>query len=90
MKKMVIALEDKELYIGNGREIKNLYKNLEKHFVAFSIFEDEPDLRIFRNYGLMISHDEQVGGYPTITIINSSDIVEMLLDDMLYLFEKEW
>ena len=90
MKKMDITLENKELYIGNGREIKSLYKNLEKHFVAFSIFEDEPDFNIFKNYGLMISNDEQVGGYPTITVINSSDIVEMLLDDILYLFEKEW
>ena len=89
MKKMDIALENKELYVGSGREIKSLYKNLEKHFVAFSIFEDDPELHIFRNYGLMISHDEQVGGYPTITIINSSDIVDMLLDDILYLFEKE-
>ena len=88
MKKMDIALENKELYIGNGREIKSLYKNLEKHFVAFSIFEESPKFNIFRNYGLLISHDEQVGGYPTITIINSSDIVEMLLDDILYLFER--
>ena len=81
---MNIALENTELYIGTGREIKNLYKNLEKHFVAFSIFEKSPKFNIFRNYGLLISHDEQVGGYPTITIINSSDIVEMLLDDMLF------
>ena len=86
MKKMNIALENTELYIGTGREIKSLYKNLEKHFVAFSIFEESPKFNIFRNYGLLISNDEQVGGYPTITIIHSSDIVEMLLDDMLYLF----
>ena len=85
MKKVKVSsvLEDKEMYIGSGREIKNLYKNLEKHFVAFSIFEESPKFKIFRNYGLMISNDEQVGGYPTITIINSSDIVEMLLDDVL-------
>ena len=89
MKKMDITFENKELYIGNGREIKSLYKNLEKHFVAFSVFEGEPNLPVFRNYGLMISHDEQIGGYPTITIINSSYLVEMLLDDILYLFEKE-
>ena len=85
MKKVKVSsvLEDKEMYIGSGREIKSLYKNLEKHYVAFSMFEDEPKFNIFRNYGLMISHDEQVGGYPTITIINSSDIVEMLLDGVL-------
>ena len=85
MKKVKVSsvIEDKEMYIGSGREIKSLYKNLEKHFVAFSMFEDEPKFNIFRNYGLMISHDEQVGGYPTITIINSSDIVEMLLDGVL-------
>ena len=85
MKKVKVSsvLEDKEMYIGSGREIKNLYKNLEKHFVAFSMFEGEPKFNIFRNYGIMISHDEQVGGYPTITIINSSDIVEMLLDGVL-------
>ena len=85
MKKVKVSsvIEDKEIYIGSGREIKNLYKNLEKHFVAFSMFEDEPKFNIFRNYGLMISNDEQVGGYPTITIINSSDIVEMLLDGVL-------
>ena len=81
--KVSSVIEDKEMYIGSGREIKNLYKNLEKHFVAFSIFEESPKFNIFRNYGLMISNDEQVGGYPTITIINSSDIVEMLLDDVL-------
>ena len=89
MKKMGITFENKELYIGNGREIKSLYKNLEKHFVAFSVFEDEPDFLVFRNYGLMISHDEQIGGYPTITIINPSDIVAMLHDDILYLLKKE-
>lgn len=85
MKKVKVnsVTEDKEMYIGSGREIKSLYKNLEKHFVAFSMFEDEPKFNIFRNYGLMISHDEQIGGYPTITIINSSDIVEMLLDGVL-------
>ena len=85
MKKVKVnsVIEDKEMYIGSGREIKNLYKNLEKHYVAFSMFEDEPKFNIFRNYGLMISNDEQVGGYPTITIINSSDIVEMLLDGIL-------
>ena len=85
MKKVKVSsvIEDKEMYIGSGREIKSLCKNLEKHFVAFSMFEDEPKFNIFRNYGLMISHDEQVGGYPTITIINSSDIVEMLLDGVL-------
>ena len=85
MKKVKVSsvIEDKEMYIGSGREIKNLYKNLEKHFVAFSMFEDEPKFNIFRNYGLMISNDEKVGGYPTITIINSSDIVEMLLDGVL-------
>ena len=85
MKKVKVSsvIEDKEMYIGSGREIKNLYKNLEKHFVAFSIFGESPKFNIFRNYGLMISHDEQVGGYPTITIINSSDIVEMLLDGVL-------
>lgn len=85
MKKVKVnsVIEDKEMYIGSGREIKSLYKNLEKHFVAFSMFEDEPKFNIFRNYGLMISNDEQVGGYPTITIINSSDIVEMLLDGVL-------
>ena len=85
MKKVKVSsvIEDKEIYIGSGREIKNLYKNLEKHFVAFSMFEDEPKFNIFRNYGLMMSNDEQVGGYPTITIINSSDIVEMLLDGVL-------
>lgn len=85
MKKVKVnsIIEDKEMYIGSGREIKSLYKNLEKHFVAFSMFEDEPKFNIFRNYGLMISRDEQVGGYPTITIINSSDIVEMLLDEVL-------
>ena len=85
MKKVKVSsvIEDKEMYIGSGREIKNLYKNLEKHYVAFSMFEDEPKFNIFRNYGLMISNDEQVGGYPTITIINSSDIVEMLLDGVL-------
>ena len=85
MKKVKVnsVIEDKEMYIGSGREIKNLYKNLEKHYVAFSMFEDEPKFNIFRNYGLMISNDEQVGGYPTITIINSSDIVEMLLDGVL-------
>ena len=85
MKKVKVSsvIEDKEMYIGSGREIKSLYKNLEKHYVAFSMFEDEPKFNIFRNYGLMISHDEQVGGYPTITIINSSDIVEMLLDGVL-------
>ena len=85
MKKVKVSsvIEDKEMYIGSGREIKSLYKNLEKRFVAFSMFEDEPKFNIFRNYGLMISNDEQVGGYPTITIINSSDIVEMLLDGVL-------
>ena len=85
MKKVKVnsVIEDKEMYIGSGREIKSLYKNLEKHFVAFSIFEESPKFNIFRNYGLLISNDEQVGGYPTITIINSSDIVEMLLDDVL-------
>ena len=85
MKKVKVnsAIEDKEIYIGSGREIKSIYKNLEKHFVAFSIFEESPKFNIFRNYGLMISHDEQIGGYPTITIINSSDIVEMLLDGVL-------
>ena len=85
MKKVKVSsvIEDKEMYIGSGREIKNLYKNLEKHYVAFSMFEDEPKFNIFRNYGLMISNDEQVGGYPTITIINSNDIVEMLLDGVL-------
>ena len=85
MKKVKVSsvIEDKEMYIGSGREIKNLYKNLEKNYVAFSMFEDEPKFNIFRNYGLMISNDEQVGGYPTITIINSSDIVEMLLDGVL-------
>ena len=88
MKKINIALENTELYIGSGREIKSLCKNLEKHFVAFSIFEDEPDLYLFRNYGLMIHHDVQVRGYPAITIINSSDIVEMLLDGILYLLKR--
>ena len=85
MKKVKVnsVIDDKEMYIGSGREIKSLYNNLEKHFVAFSMFEDEPKFNIFRNYGLMISHDEQIGGYPTITIINSSDIVEMLLDGVL-------
>ena len=85
MKKVKVSsvIEDKEMYIGSGREIKNLCKNLEKHFVAFSIFEESPKFNIFRNYGLLISHDEQVGGYPTITIINSSGIVEMLLDEVL-------
>ena len=85
MKKVKLSsvIEDKEMYIGSGREIKSLCKNLEKHFVAFSIFEESPKFNIFRNYGLMISNDEQVGGYPTITIINSSDIVEMLLDGVL-------
>ena len=41
MKKVKVneMFEDKEMYIGSGREIKSLYKNLEKHFVAFSIFE---------------------------------------------------
>lgn len=77
------VIGDKEMYIGSGREIKSLYKNLEKHFVAFSIFEESPKFNIFRNYGLIISNDEQIGGYPTITIINSSDIVEMLLDGVL-------
>ena len=85
MKKVKVneMFDDKEMYIGSGREIKSLFKNLEKHFVAFSMFEDEPKFNIFRNYGLIISNDEQVGGYPTITIINSSDIVEMLLDGVL-------
>ena len=83
MKKVKLSSVDKEMYIGSGREIKSLCKNLEKHFVAFSIFEESPKFNIFRNYGLMISNDEQVGGYPTITIINSSDIVEMLLDGVL-------
>ena len=85
MKKVKVSsvIEDKEMYIGSGREIKSLYKNLEKHFVAFSIFEEAPKFNICRNYGLIMSNDEQVGGYPTITIINSSDIVEMLLDGVL-------
>ena len=85
MKKVKVSsvLEDKEMYIGSGREIKSLYKNLEKHFVAFSIFEESPKFNIFRNYGLTICFEEQIGDYPTITIINSSDIVEMLLDGVL-------
>lgn len=84
MKKMEIALEDMELYIGNGREIKNLFDNLEKHFIAFSMFEEEPKLNTIRNYGLLISYDEKVGGYPTITILTTNDIIEMLIDDILH------
>lgn len=84
MKKMDIALKDKELYIGNGREIKNLFNNLEKHFVAFSMFEEEPKFNTIRNYGLLISYDEKVGGYPTITILTTNDIIEMLIDDILH------
>ena len=84
MKKMDITLKDKELYIGNGREIKNFFKNLEKHFVAFSMFEEEPKFNVIRNYGLLISYDEMVGGYPTITILTTNDIIEMLIDDILH------
>lgn len=84
MKKMDIELKDKELYIGNGREIKNLFNNLEKHFVAFSMFEEEPKFNTIRNYGLLISYDETVGGYPTITILTTNDIIEMLFDDILH------
>ena len=79
MKKMDIALEDKELYIGNGREIKNLFNNLEKHFVAFSMFEKEPKFNLIKNYGLLISYDVKVGGYPVITILNANDIIDIIL-----------
>ena len=79
MKKMDIALEDKELYIGNGREIKNLFNNLEKHFVAFSMFEKEPKFNLIRNYGLLISYDVKVGEYPVITILNANDIIDIIL-----------
>ena len=84
MKKMDITLKDKKLYIGNGREIKNLFSNLEKHFVAFSMFVDEPKFNTIRNYGLLISYDETVGCYPTITILTTNDIIEMLIDDILH------
>ena len=79
MKKMDIALEDKELYIGNGREIKNLFNNLEKHFVAFSMFEKEPKFNPIRNYGLLISYDVKVDEYPVITILNANDIIDIIL-----------
>ena len=79
MKKMDIALEDKELYIGNGREIKNLFNNLEKHFVAFSMFEKEPKFNLIRNYGLLISYDVKVDEYPVITILNANDIIDIIL-----------
>ena len=78
MKRVDVREENMELFIGTAREIKSLFDNMEKHYVAFSIFSESPKFTMWKNYGLLIDHEETVGMYPGMRVLSASEVLGLL------------
>jgi len=66
-----------ETYIGTAREIKSLYKNLQKKTEYGPLFVDEPKFNPYKMYGLSIAVDQ--GFY---TIMGETAIINLLMKEM--------
>lgn len=73
MKKFVFD-DYSELFVGSAREIRSLYKNLERKTNAIPTFVDDPILREDRMYGIHVQEDEHY------TVVNASTCLAAILN----------
>jgi hypothetical protein len=74
MKKFTFNDEYGELFVGSAREIKSLYKNLERKTNAFPRFVEEPILRKDQMYGIHVQEDGQY------MVLNASSCLAAILN----------
>lgn len=71
------GLDGNKLYIGTAREIRSLYKNIEKRDIAIPVFSEDPKFNELKNYGLYINYNFSD---PTIMVWSASHILGVLFD----------
>lgn len=85
MKRYTIKNGNANLFIGNPREIRSLFQNLDKREIAWSIFSEAPRFNKFYIYGLVVDYydeyNEEYYAVPRMCVVNSSTALELLLDE---------
>jgi hypothetical protein len=74
MKKFTFDDDYGKLFVGSAREIRSLYKNLERKTNAFPRFVDEPILREDQMYGIHVQEDGQY------MVLNASSCLAAILN----------
>ncbi len=75
-----IETETGYMYLGTAREICSLFRNLEKRYLAASIYSDDPKFNMNKFYALELDYENLFADYPQMTVISGDTALAIIFN----------